>query len=278
MKMAACRIGLALTLVAAMLGACSPHQQQAGGGTTSSPATTAAALDFAQSNPDAQVSLHLPEGVKQYPVLHTRLYDEGRAALEAFIATAHKERGEESADGIQDPAYYHAITWKITAQSPRLVSLYATEDDFEGGAHPNTTFQSVLWDKQASAVVPVNKLIKANADLSGVDAYICRQVEAERSRRSGEPTTQAASGFGCPKFADSHIVLMASGISGKIGAVDALYAPYEVGSYAEGPYEIRVPQTLLNGLINPDYADQFAGDATGGNALPDPDSQSPPAQ
>ena len=260
------------------LSACQAHKEQAATGAASSPAVPVAALDFAQSNADAQVSLSLPEGIKAFPDLHTKLYNDGKTALDAFMAQAHKDRAQNSADGIDDTAYYHDIKWKITAQSPRLVSLYATEDDFEGGAHPNTTFQSVLWDKQTSTEVTPEKLLATGADLSGVDAYVCRQIEAERSKRNGAPTTQADSGFECPKFADSHLVLMASNVTGKIGAIDVLFAPYDVGSYAEGPYEIRVPEAELKGVISPDYADQFAGDATGQDALPDPDSQTAPAQ
>ena len=63
---------------------------------------------------------------------------------------------------------------------------------------------------------------------------------------------------------------MASTIKDKAGAVDALFAPYEVGPYVEGPYEIRVPQSQLRSVLSPEYADQFAGDPVKDTALADP--------
>ncbi len=106
--------------------------------------------------------------------------------------------------------------------------------------------------------------------MRNVDAFVCKQIEAERSKRAGQPVSQASDGFACPKIADSRLILIPSTVTGKIGAVDALFAPSEVGPYAEGPYEIRVPQAQLQGVIAPEFADQFGGDAVKDQALPDP--------
>ena len=242
------------------------------------PPATVAPLGFAKTDKDVQVTLTLPEPIKLYPELHTRLYNEGEAALTAFIDQAHKDRADNSADGIEEPAYYHFINWKIAAQSTRLVSLYAEEEDYEGGAHPNSSFQALLWDKSKDDLIPPARLFSNGADMKSVDDYVCRQIEAERARRAGEPVSEAQSGFDCPKFADSRLILIPSTVGGKIGAIDALYAPYEVGPYAEGPYEVRVPQAQLKGVIAAEFADQFAGDAVRDSALPDPDSGNDKAQ
>ena len=256
----------ALTLLA--LAACTPKAKTEK--PSDKPPATVAPLAFANKNADAEVTLTLPEPIKLFPDLHTRLYGEGEQSLKAFMADAHKDRTDQAADGIEVPAYYKSINWKIAAQSPRLLSLYAELDDYEGGAHPNSSFDVRLWDKSKKELINTAKLFISGADMKALDAFVCHQVEVERSKRTQEPTTQAASGFSCPKFTDSRLILIPSTLTGKIGAVDALYAPYEVGPYAEGPYEIRVPQNQLKGLINPDFADQFAGDAAKDNALPNP--------
>ena len=242
------------------------------------PPATVAPLGFALPDKDVQVTLTLPEPIKLYPELHTRLYNEGKAALTAFVDQAHKDRAEASASGIDDPPYYHFINWKIAAQSTRLVSLYAEEEEYEGGAHPNSSFQALLWDKTKDDLIPPARLFANGADMASVDAYVCKQIEAERSKRAGEPVSEAQSGFECPKFADSKLILIPSTVSGKIGAVDALFAPYEVGPYAEGEYEVRVPQTLLKTVLASDYADQFDGDPVKDTAVPDPDSRNDQAQ
>jgi len=229
-------------------------------------------LGFARTSPDAQVTLSLPEPIKAYPELHARLYKDGETTLTAFLDQAKKDRSEQSADGVPVPAYYQKIDWKISAQSPRLLSLYAEQNDFEGGAHPNTSFRALLWDKDKDALIPTAELFSPDADLKTVDDYVCHQIEAQRAKRIGEPVNQVGSGFNCPKFADSRLILVPSTQAGKIGAIDALFAPYDVGPYAEGPYEVRVPQSQLKGLIAPQYADQFAGDAVAETAFADPDA------
>lgn len=235
-------------------------------------ATTDSPLGFAVTNPDAQVTLSLPEPIKAYPELHERLYKDGETTLTAFLDQARKDRAEQSADGFPVPAYYQKIDWKISAQSPRLLSIYAEQNDFEGGAHPNTSFRALLWDKDRGALIPTAELFSPDADLKGVDDYVCHQIEAQRAKRSGQPVNETASGFNCPKFSDSRLILVPSTQPGKIGAIDALYAPYDVGPYAEGPYEVRVPQDQLKGVIASRYADQFAGDAIAETAFADPDA------
>jgi hypothetical protein len=37
------------------------------------------------------------------------------------------------------------------------------------------------------------------------------------------------------------------------------FAPYEIGSYAEGAYKAVVPQSVFRDFLKPDYAALFAG-------------------
>ncbi len=266
-------LAVSVAAVALTLTGCSKPKGDAAGQTGAN-ATDAAnvPLDFANTTNDAQVSLNLPKPILDFPELHERLYKDGETTLTAFVDQAHKDRAEQSADGFPVPAYYQKIEWKISAQSPRLLSVYAEDNKFDGGAHPNMVFRTLLWDKTKSALIPVAELFSPDADMAPVDTFVCHQIEAERSKRLGQPTTEAASGMTCPKFAESKLVLMPSTQAGKIGAIDALYAPYDVAPYAEGPYEVRVPQSQLKGVIAPQYADQFAGDAIAETAFADPDA------
>ena len=266
------RLAFALGLAASTLALSACHPKPKTEAASDKPPATVAPLGFALPDKDVQVTLTLPEPIKLYPELHTRLYNEGKAELTAFVDQAHKDRAEASASGMDEPAYYHFINWKIAAQSTRLVSLYAEEEEYAGGAHPNSSFQALLWDKTKDDLISPARLFANGADMKSVDAYVCKQIEAERSKRNSEPTSQTGSGFDCPKFADSKLILIPSTVSGKIGAIDALFAPYEVGPYAEGPYEVRVPQSQLRSVLASDYSDQFAGDAVKDVALPDPDS------
>ncbi len=237
------------------------------------PPLSTAPLSFNKTTDDADVSLTFPETIRVLGPLHDRLYTEGQSELSAFVDKAHKDRAELVADGFPVPAYYSHVEWKITAQGSRLVSLFAVQDAFNGGAHPNSTFQALLWDKGRNDLIDPSALFIPGADLKPVDAYLCQQIETERSRRAHRPLSQRRSGFTCPKLSDSRLILIPATQGGKIGAIDALYQPYEVGAYSEGPYEIRVPQGQLKGLLNPEYAAEFAGEpvAATGLQFPAPD-------
>jgi hypothetical protein len=220
---------------------------------------TVAPLAFAKVSADAEVRLTLPEAIKYFPALHTKLYNEGHAALNAFATQAVADHADASKDGFPFTPYTYTITWNIAAESPNLLSIYAFEANFSGGAHPNHGYQALLWDKSKNDLVPTSALFIQGADMKPVDGFVCQQIAAARSKRLGEPLTQAGSGFDCPKLLDSKLILVPSQVAGKVAALDVLYGPYEVGSYAEGDYQVRVPISVLAGVLAPHYAAEFVG-------------------
>ena len=54
-------------------------------------------------------------------------------------------------------------------------------------------------------------------------------------------------------------VLAPSQTPGRAGGLEFLIGPYIVGPFAEGAYQIVVPQTAFRGLLNPAFAGEFAG-------------------
>ncbi|MDC7683408.1 DUF4163 domain-containing protein [Asticcacaulis sp. BYS171W] len=244
--------------------ACSKKEEK---GKSTAPVAESA-TSFSQSNSDAEVVLSFPDTIKAFPELHVKLYTEGEADLKDFATQAAKDHAELKAAGSEPLPYFRSIKWTLPAQSEHLVSVYADMQDFTGGAHPNTNYQAILWDKDTQQALDTRTLFAQGANLSDADTYLCRQIEAERSKRAETPTTQAATGFTCPKLIDSRIALVPSTTAGKIGALEVLFAPYDVGPYAEGPYQIRIPQAVIRALINPAYAADFAGDPVAVTADP----------
>ena len=54
-------------------------------------------------------------------------------------------------------------------------------------------------------------------------------------------------------------MLAPSTTPGKAGGLIFLIGPYQVGPYAEGGYEVAIPQSVFRSLLAPAYADEFAG-------------------
>jgi hypothetical protein len=65
--------------------------------------------------------------------------------------------------------------------------------------------------------------------------------------------------WSCPKAVSTPFVLAPSTTPGKAGGVIFLIGAYQIGPYSDGPYRIAVPQSVFRALLNPAYADEFAG-------------------
>ena len=63
----------------------------------------------------------------------------------------------------------------------------------------------------------------------------------------------------CPKAVSTPFVLAPSTTPGKAGGVVFLIGAYQIGPYSDGPYRLAVPQAVFRSLLNPAYADEFAG-------------------
>lgn len=250
--------GLVLAVIVAILFVTRKPTPVVEKGADAVPATVAP-LGFAKVTGDAEVRLTLPEAIKNYPALHTKLYNEGEATLNAFAAQAITDHAEAIKDGFDFNPYFYTINWNIAADSATLLSLYAFESSFSGGAHPNHGYQTLLWDKTKKDLIPTTALFIQGADFKSIDGFVCQQIATARSKRLEAPVTQAESGFDCPKLLESRLILVPSDQSGKIAAIDVLYGPYEVGSYAEGDYQVRLPASLLSGILNPEFSKLFGG-------------------
>lgn len=223
--------------------------------------TPAFPLSYSHKDANAEVSLTLPEAIARFPALHESLYSEGETELKSFTENTTRIRADLAKDGFDSPAYFRKSAWHLSGETDRLASFYAEHTEYTGGAHGNMNFETLLWDKTAGAPLKPDALFAPNADFRAADAYLCTQVEAERSRRNETPTRQNETSFPCPKLLESRVILIPSTITDKFGALEALYAPYDVGPYAEGAYRIRIPQNIVRGLIAPDLAENFAGEA-----------------
>jgi len=226
-------------------------------------------LTYSQGDVSAEVSLTLPEDFRRFPALHETLYSESEAELKAFVATAIQTRADLQKEGFDSPPYFRSSVWHLSAENTQLASFYAEHTEFTGGAHGNMNFQTILWNKADNQPLDTAALFVPNADFKAIDAYLCTQVEVERSRRTETPTRQSDTGFTCPRLSESRLILIPSTLPDRFGAVEALYAPYDVAPYAEGPYRIRIPQNLLRGVIAPDYRQNFAGEAVSSPAEAD---------
>lgn len=216
---------------------------------------------FEQKSADAEVRLILDREIGEWPVLHRRLYRDGLTELRKFAADAPALRADSVTPEFTPPVFQRELRWQVAAASPRVVSLRQSWMEYTGGAHPNHGAQGLLWSVVEQAETKNAELfVSAGPADAALDQRLCDAIKAARAAKGVEPDAQAEAVWPCPKWRDADLELAPSTVPGKFGGVTFLFDPYAIGSYAEGEYEITIPQSALRAVLAPGWAGEFAGE------------------
>ena len=224
------------------------------------PADAAAPFAFDSANTYATVKLTLPQAVKPWPDLHARLYSTAVRDLRQFTEGAQADKTE--AGGQSVAPYEKQITFDSPVETGKIISLARRDYEFTGGAHGNTLFAGVLWDKAMKRQIAAAQLFRPGADMAALDRALCAAINVARNERhaDAQPISLNDADWSCPKAAATPFILTPGNAPGKAGGLTFLIGPYQVGPYSDGSYAVAVPQSAIRGQLAPAYADEFAGD------------------
>jgi hypothetical protein len=215
-------------------------------------------MAYDAKTPYATVKLTLPPSVRDKPDLHAPLYAAAVRDLKQFSEGA---QGDLSEAGGGDTPYEKTIAYASGAETVRLASLSRTDMEFTGGAHPNTSFSAVIWDKAGKKQLGFADLFRPGADLGPLNKALCDAANAAKQARApgSERATAGGDMWTCPKAVSTPFVLTPGTAPGRAGGVTFLLGAYQIGPYSDGPYWIALPQAGFRSLLNPTYLDQFDG-------------------
>jgi len=152
-------------------------------------------------------------------------------------------REDARGNGFPYNKYSIGMEWQTVADIPGYLSLSAEISSYTGGAHGNFGFDSLVWDKErAIALDPAAFFTSPEALDAALKEPLCEHLQAERAKRRGEETEDAARGMfdECVALADTTILLGSKG-GGKFDRIGVLIGPYVAGPWAEGTYEFTLP-------------------------------------
>lgn len=200
-----------------------------------------------------------PAAVSAIPALAQRFSAERTAALaeqKAEWAAAIKEFAGQ--DCVSCTSRGYSKEWKVVADLPRYLSLSAAMYLYTGGAHGNSAFDALVWDRETGAAIDPKAMFRREEDMqAALHRPWCIALKAERTKRLGTDYAEDET-FGCPDIAQLTVML---GSSNKktFDRIGLIAAPYIAGSYAEGPYEVTLPVTpAVLAAIKPEYRAAFA--------------------
>lgn len=201
-----------------------------------------------------------PREAAAIPALDAWMQQQGERTRIGFAAKA----GEAEADAKQFDYDYrrHSSewTWEASADTPRLLALVGKSYVYTGGAHGNSTFDAMVWDRQGTRQEPLETLALFR-DVPALEMALrepyCSALAQARIERIGEVGLGGSIPENCPEAGELTFALGTS--NGRvIDRLVLLSAPYVVGSYAEGSYEIEVPlDAQMLALVRPAYQSEF---------------------
>lgn len=138
--------------------------------------------------------------------------------------------------------WQQSYNYRIEYYSADLVSLSGEVFSYAGGAHGNTYFTSKnYWIKDGKAVqLKLSDLFLPNSKFIDTLSGLC--INDLKKQKAGWVI-----GGELRRFKEEELGVFAISPAGLVFA----FAPYSVGSYAEGPYFVNVPFNELEGLIDP---------------------------
>jgi hypothetical protein len=273
------RAGLALIIAAGLAGCSSPEDVAQGAGVTakatSSNSTSASASASSSSSNGAtsfednaeqdggsrEFAYGWPAAVSAIPALAARLKGERDSALAEQKAEWQDSLREFAGeDCVSCTSRGYSKEWKVVADLPRYLSLSADMYLYTGGAHGNSAFEALVWDREAGAALDPKAMFRSEAAMQdALGAVWCKALKEERGKRLGaEYAVENLGVFGCPPIADLTL-LVGSSDAKAFNCIGLIAAPYVAGAYAEGPYEVTLPVTpAVLAAVKPEYKAGFA--------------------
>ncbi|MFN4225417.1 MAG: hypothetical protein ACK4HR_03805 [Hyphomonas sp.] len=230
-------------------------------------------LSWSEETEAAAVSSEIDPAILAFdPQLAYRLWTDARSALGDLQvqAAGDKTLAEKDSAVSGEPSWFHQYTMEIrndaTLVLDDLISIEHFVAQYTGGAHGNYFTGGGIYRKGSSDALKVSEMI---ADPVGFRDLVVTGLVAEKLKRgwgAGEEagiranlTEMLTPSADYPDVFESHVVLHGSSQPGKAGGVVVLFSPYEVGSFAEGIYEVLIPASDLVPLLAADWKDRFGG-------------------
>ncbi|MEO7258471.1 MAG: DUF3298 domain-containing protein [Luteimonas sp.] len=231
------------------------------------PAAATTLQDVVERDPRYIIGISYPAVANKYPGL--------AAELKRYADAA---RGElmQAVEGIgQDkpPAPYDlSLSFSELAVTPQLVVIAADGSSYTGGAHGNPLVVRFVWLPQQDKRLTAAELVPDPQAWHDISDYVREQLHTALSQRVEAddlpPADRAdivrnagrmideGTGPDVANFAEFEPVLTPEG---RIAALRFVFAPYQVGPYADGTQTVDVPADVLLPKVAPAYRGLFVG-------------------
>jgi hypothetical protein len=180
-----------------------------------------------------------------------------------------KDEAKEDQEGNKNFHPYLLDTrWRTTFENAAVLSLSAEIYADTGGAHPNSAFETLVWDKRHDRAVPIEALFAPGRTKAATSAIAKAAQDAwtktyiQRSgQRPGPDTDMADVGIGPdPAKLASYALTHAAG-QAKANGIVILYGAGQAWPHVLGDFRLGIPARVFVSDLAPEWAGVFAADA-----------------
>lgn len=210
------------------------------------PAAKPQSVTIAETDDLVEFKFSWPAEAAAIPAIDAEMRAHAAEHLKKARAGSQEERKARAGTDAPIMPFAFDAEWKVMGQNERFLSLAAQVYEFTGGAHGNTHYDVLLWDKPSSKKRATLDLF---ADRAAAAAFLnqtyCPLLDAQRAKKREETLPLQGEGWmiECPDASKYPIAPVDSDGDGHFEALRVLLPPYEAGPYAEGTYEVDVPVT-----------------------------------
>jgi len=264
-----------LLLLALLLSACQrqadtptvPASPEAAPAVVAEPVQGPAPLkDVIETNESYIVGISYPPMLDKYPGLAqavTAYADAARAELMQAVAGFGNDK--------PTAPYELSLSFEKVAETPGIVAVAADGSRYTGGAHGEPLVARFVWLPQQQKMLTAQELVPTVKGWAAIGGFIREQLRTgvsvradademppeERLQfvRNADKMIEEGTEPDVDNFSQFQPVVAADG---QVTALRFVFAPYQVGPYADGTQTVDVPAAVLLPHVAPEYAGLFA--------------------
>lgn len=229
-----------------------------------------------------------PDAVIKTRSIDARVFLDGKIKADAALAASCLAEGKKwldknavdaAASRKEDPQFFKDGGWDFERKysirsvvADRYVSVLRDDYMDTHGAHPNSTVDTILWDKADNKRISIRPFFTETAakgpTMKAMVQGVIASLKDEKKKRdtSETATDEWFKGIEPDLLKIGAVTLAPSTEAGKSSGLTFHYPPYAVGPYAEGEYVAFVPWETLKPYLTAEGTRIFGGARPKGDA------------
>jgi len=206
-----------------------------------------------------ELSLKIPDAPLAIPALEAEI-------LRRFQAASKLVKDEAVEEKRNAPEYFHPYLfdteWRVTFESPRVISLSGLDFTDNGGAHPTNDYDTIVWDKTTGRAVALPELfVKAclPAALHDIAEHAEASLRKRFPREEGQPADYdpVEGNIAADPAKLGHYALTYARGESKANGIVLLWGAGEPWPNVMGDIKLSIPAAIFRQCLAPEWAAEF---------------------